>query len=201
VIQDRDQSLTLRVSLLAGLVAILWIVRAIDMFLPRGFSAAGHGIIPRTWDGIWAIPVAPLIHGSWQHLISNTIPLAVLGALVLFRGAIEFVFVLLVTTLVSGLGIWLFGAGSAQHIGASGVVFGLFGYLVFRSAFDRRITSAVITLAVAVAYGGAMAAGLLPEPHVSWSSHFFGFAGGFAAARIRYPHRRGLTAVPRSSWH
>ena len=196
-----DQSVKLRVSLLTGLIAVLWFVRAIDTFLPRGFSAAGHGVVPRTWDGFWAIPVAPLIHGSWQHLVSNTIPLIVLGALVLFRGAIEFVFVLLITTLVSGLGTWLFGAGNAQHIGASGVVFGLFGYLVFRAAFDRRITSAVITLAVAVAYGGAMAMGLMPEPYVSWSSHFFGFVGGLAAARIRYPHRRGLTAVPRSSWH
>jgi len=186
---DRDRGLTARATVLGSFIGTLWIVRALDTFLPRGVSAAGHGIVPRTIDGLWSIPITPLIHANWEHLISNTIPLVILGALVLLRGVTEFIFVTLVCVLVSGLGIWLFGAPNTQHIGASGLVFGLFGYLVFRSAFDRKITSAVITLAVAAAYGTAMVYSLIPSPDISWTGHFFGFVGGFVAARIRYPHR------------
>ncbi len=177
--------------LLAVFIGLMWIVRGIDSFLPQGMgmSAAGVGIVPRTLGGLYNIPITPFIHADFEHLLSNTIPLLVLGALVLARGVIEFVFVIFVTTFVSGFGTWLFGEGHAQHIGASGIVFGLFGYLVFRTAFDRKISSAVITLAVAIAYGSAMTYSLIPEEHVSWSGHFFGFIGGFAAARLRYPHR------------
>ena len=184
---EGNDSIKARGTVLAILVGIMWLVRGIDSMLPLGFSSAGMGIVPRTWDGLYGIPITPFIHGSFEHLLSNTIPLLVLGALILARGVIEFVFVFLTTTIVSGAGTWLFGTGHAQHIGASGVVFGLFGYLVFRTAFDRRISSAIITLIVAIAYGSAMAYSLIPQEQVSWSGHFFGFVGGFAAARLRYP--------------
>jgi len=183
----QKDSLKARALVLATLTAVMWLVRGIDMFMPHGLSSAGMGIVPRTWAGLQNIPIAPFIHEDFDHLLSNTIPFVILGALILVRGVIEFVFVLLVTAFFSGFGTWLFGEGNAQHIGASGVVFGFFGYLVFRTAFDRKITSAVITLAVAIAYGGAMTYSLIPEDHVSWSGHFFGFIGGFVAARLRYP--------------
>ncbi|HMC22072.1 MAG TPA: rhomboid family intramembrane serine protease [Thermoanaerobaculia bacterium] len=184
---DGNESIKARGTVLAIFVGIMWVVRGIDSFLPSGFSSAGAGIVPRTWDGLYGIFITPFIHGDFEHLVSNTIPLLILGALILMRGVIEFVFVFLTTTIVSGAGTWLFGAGNAQHIGASGVVFGFFGYLVFRTAFDRKISSAIITLAVAILYGSAMAYSLIPEGHVSWSGHFFGFVGGFTAARLRYP--------------
>lgn len=188
-----------RVAILSVLVGVMWLIRCIDVFLPRGFSAAGHGIVPRTWDGLWSIPIAPLIHADWDHLIANTVPLIVLGALVLLRGLHEFIFVTLFTAIVAGFGTWLFGTGNAQHVGASGVIFGYFGYLVFRSAFDRKVSSALITLGVAIGYGTAMVFSLVPSEEVSWSGHFFGFAGGFLAARIRYPHRRAVAFEPK--WH
>jgi membrane associated rhomboid family serine protease len=194
---ETDRSYKFRAAILFVLVGVMWLVRAIDAFLPRGISAAGHGIVPRTWDGLWSIPVAPLIHADWQHLMANTVPLVVLGALVLLRGLYEFIFVMLVTVIVSGLGTWIFGTGNAQHIGASGVIFGLFGYLIFRSAFDRKIGSAVITLVVAVAYGTAMVFSLIPSRDVSWSAHFFGFIGGFLAARVRYPHQPTIALAPK----
>jgi len=84
------------------------------------------------------------------------------------------------------MGTWLFGSGDAQHVGASGLIFGLFGYLVLRAVFDRRFSSAVVALAVIVIYGTAMARSLIPADGVSWSGHFFGFVGGLAAARLRH---------------
>jgi membrane associated rhomboid family serine protease len=183
---NRD-GLKLRVGVLLIFVGLMWFVWLLDLAIPGQRSAAGHGIVPRNVSGLDGIVVAPFIHGNLDHLVSNSIPLLVLGALILLRGVIEFGFVVLVSGLIGGLGTWIFGAGDAQHIGASGVVFGFFGYLVFRSAFDRRLSSAVITLVVAVVYGTAFLYSLIPEETISWSSHFFGFIGGSAAARLRYP--------------
>lgn len=157
----------------------------LDLLIPGSGSVAGHGIVPRTLFGLEGIPVAPLIHGSFQHLIANTIPFLILGGLVLLRGVLEFLFVVLTCLVISGAGTWLFGAGNAQHIGASGIVFGLFGYLLLRTVFDKRLSSAVITLVVAVAYGAAMLQSFIPTYGISWSGHFFGFIGGVVAARLR----------------
>jgi membrane associated rhomboid family serine protease len=184
-----NESIRARAIVLMIFVGMMWIVRGIDMFLPHGLSAAGVGVVPRTWDGLWNIPITPFIHEDFDHLLSNTVPLLILGVLILARGVIEFVFVVFVTTFVSGFGTWLFGEGNAQHIGASGVVFGFFGYLVFRTAFDRKISTGLIALGVAIAYSTSMVYSLIPEDHISWSGHFFGFIGGFVAARLRYPHR------------
>jgi membrane associated rhomboid family serine protease len=180
----------LRVTVLLLFVGLMWFVWFLDLLSPWARSAAGTGIVPRTWDGLDGIVVAPFIHANLDHLLSNSLPILVLGGLILLRGVAEFGFVILVSMLIAGLGTWAFGAGNAQHIGASGVLFGFFGYLLFRAAFDRRLSSAVITLVVASAYGTAFVYSLVPEESVSWSGHFFGFLGGFAAARLRYPGRQ-----------
>ncbi|HLJ73438.1 MAG TPA: rhomboid family intramembrane serine protease [Thermoanaerobaculia bacterium] len=184
-----NDTIRTRAVVLSVFVGLMWVVRAIDTLIPGQMSSAGVGVIPRTIGGLYNIPIAPFIHVDWDHLISNTLPLVILGVLILVRGTFEFIFVVFVSAFVSGFGTWLFGEGNAQHVGASGIVFGFFGYLVFRTAFDRKISSAVIALIVAIAYGSAMTWSLIPEESVSWSGHFFGFIGGFAAARLRYPHR------------
>ncbi|MEO8378613.1 MAG: rhomboid family intramembrane serine protease [Acidobacteriota bacterium] len=182
-------TIQLRIATLLGFVGLMWFVWLLDWIIPGPGSAAGVGVLPRTWVGLEGIPVAPFIHAGLDHLVANTIPLLVLGALILLRGVAELLFVILVSGLTAGMGTWLFGS-SGQHIGASGIVFGFFGYLVFRTAFDRRISSALVTLAVAWGYGTAMAYSLIPTGTISWSGHFFGFVGGFLAARFRYPAQR-----------
>lgn len=184
-----------RAATLGAAVGSIWLVRLVDILIPGGGSALGHGIVPRTWYGLEGILVAPLIHASLSHLVANTIPFLLLGALVLFRGVFEFVFVVLTTAIVAGAGTWMFGAPNTEHVGASGVVFGLFGYLLFRMMFDRRLSSAVVTIIVAIVYGTAMARSLIPEQSISWSGHFFGFLAGILAARLRYP-RRAPAGVP-----
>lgn len=179
-------TLQMRAGTLGTLVGAMWMVYVLDVVVPGAGSVAGHGIVPRTLFGLKGIPVAPLIHGSFQHLIANTIPFLILGGLVLLRGVLEFLFVVLTCVMISGGGTWMFGAGNAQHIGASGVVFGLFGYLLLRTVFDKRLSSAVITLIVAMAYGAAMLQSFIPTYGISWSGHFFGFLGGVVAARLRH---------------
>ncbi len=186
MVQVRD-GLQTRAAALGAAVGSIWLVRIVDFLVPGGGSFAGHGIVPRTWYGMEGIPVAPLIHSSLSHLVANTIPFVILGALVLLRGVFEFAFVVLTTALVAGAGTWLFGTPNTEHVGASGVVFGLFGYLLFRMLFDRRLSSVIITLLVAVLYGAAMLRSLIPSESISWSGHFFGFLAGVLAARVRYP--------------
>lgn len=192
-------NLKTRAAMLGGVAGTMWFVRVLDMIVPGPGSAAGHGIIPRTLVGLEGIPVAPFIHSDFEHLAANTIPFLILGALILFRGVFEFIFVVLTTGLVAGFGTWLFGAPDTHHIGASGIVFGFFGYLVFRTAFDRRWTSALITVLVALGYGTAMLYALVPAESISWSGHFFGFVGGVVAARLRY-RRANPREVLASPW-
>jgi membrane associated rhomboid family serine protease len=185
-LHERDRSVKLRILALGLFISLLWFVRAIDSLLPDGFSSAGMGIVPRTSGGLEGIVIAPFVHESWDHLIANSLPLAVLGALILLRGLTEFIFALIMSVLVSGLGTWVFGEGNAEHIGASGIVLGFIGFLLFRCAFDRRLSTLLITLIVAIWYGAGVGTSLIPDADVSWSSHFFGFVGGFVAARLRY---------------
>ena len=182
--------LTGRITALLVPLAVMWFVRLLDSFTPDGFSAAGYGIVPRSWDGLSGIAAAPFIHSSWAHLIANSIPFAVLGSFILINGAGEFFFVFFVCAVVAGAGTWLFAAPNTMHVGASGVVLGFMGFLLFRSVFDRKITSFIITIAVAVLYASALATSLIPREDISWTNHFFGFLGGIIAARLRYPASR-----------
>ena len=191
------QPLRDRLAAVCGAVALLWLVWIVDLIWPGSLSILGYGIVPRTTFGLRGILVAPFIHAGLQHLVANTIPLLLLGSIVAMRGVRAFFFVAVTSALVAGVGTWLFGTGNAQHVGASGVVFGFFGYLLLRTIFDGRLTSALVTLAVAVLYGATIVSSLVPTAGVSWSGHLFGFAGGVVAARMRYVRARSASRSPR----
>jgi membrane associated rhomboid family serine protease len=183
-----------RVLVLFAFIGAMWLVLGLDALRPPGHSVVGFGVVPRTYDGLSGILVAPIIHRDLDHLIANTIPLLVLGALVLLRGVEEFVFALVVIAVVSGVGTWLFGSGGSQHVGASGIVLGFIGFLLFRSAFDRRLSSFIVTVCVAALYASVVLLSLIPQGGFSWSLHFWGFVGGIVAARLRYPRGRHVLA-------
>jgi membrane associated rhomboid family serine protease len=185
VSSDRDASFWWKLGTLGGFIGLIWIISGITLLIP-GPKWGVIGIVPRTTDGLAGILAAPFIHGSFDHLLSNTIPLIVLGGLILLRGVNEFLVVLQISILIAGAGTWLLGSGGGHHIGASGVVFGFLGFLLFRTIYNRTISSAIVTVVVAIAYGGTLTSALIPAEGISWSGHFFGFLGGFAAARYRY---------------
>jgi membrane associated rhomboid family serine protease len=171
------------VTLLATIVAILWALEIVDQFF-FFVSLDNYGIRPRTWSGLGQILIAPWLHVGFGHLIANTVPLIVLGWLVMLRRTRDFVLVTLVSVLVSGTGIWLFGGARTIHLGASGVIFGLLGALLARAYFERSWAALGLALVAGFLYGG-MLWGVLPgTPGVSWLGHFFGFAGGVLAARL-----------------
>ena len=169
--------------ILGGFVAVMWIVEIIDGFLLGG-RLNFYGIHPRNLNGLSGILFMPFLHGNFAHLTANTLPFLTFGGLIILRKTSDFWLVTLVTMLVSGLGIWLTGAPHSVHIGASGLVFGYFGFLLLRGYFERSIMSIIISLGVAFLYGGIIWGVLPAQPGISWQGHLFGFIGGTIAAQM-----------------
>lgn len=170
-------------GLLAAGVGTLWIVHVANLL--AGGALVAWGIVPRTLGGLVGIFFAPLLHGSVGHLLSNTVPLVILGALLLLRGRRDFGVVTLASVVGSGLGAWLFGGPGTVHIGASGMIFGWLGFLMARGLFERSVGSVLVSAAVTFWMGG-MVWGVLPlAVGVSWQAHLFGFLAGLLTA-FRY---------------
>ncbi|WP_437666201.1 rhomboid family intramembrane serine protease [Sorangium sp. So ce1182] len=177
------RELKLHAALLGGFVALLWSIEILDAVVFRG-SLDALGIRPRTVPGLVGIALAPLLHGGFAHLAANTLPFVGLGWLIMLRKKRDLLLVTLVAALVGGLGVWLLGAPSSVHIGASGVIFGYFGFLLLRGWFERSALSIALSLVVGLVYGG-MIWGVLPtRMGISWEGHLFGFLGGVLAARL-----------------
>jgi membrane associated rhomboid family serine protease len=163
-------------------VAVIWAVGLLDLLFLGG-RLRTFGIVPRVDQGLRGILLAPFLHGGIGHLIANTSGIIVFGGLVILRGEAHFWVVTLVGALASGLGTWLFGR-PAFHIGASGILFAYFGYLLFTGWFERRFGSILLSVGVLLVWGSTLF-GILPvQPAISWEGHLFGLLGGVAAARI-----------------
>jgi len=172
-----------QVLVLGGLVALMWIAEFVDLFFFRGRLDA-FGIRPHSFIGLRGILFAPFLHGGLGHLIANTIPFVTLGWLVMLRETSDFFVVSIITMFVSGLGVWLTGSPYSIHVGASGVIFGYFGFLLLRGYFERSFAAILFSLVVGFLYGG-MIWGVLPIQYgISWQGHLFGFIGGAIAARL-----------------
>lgn len=171
-----------QIQILTGLLAVMWLLVFLNLFIFRG-SLLQFGIIPRTLIGLRGILFAPFLHGGIGHVLANTIPFLVLGWLIMLRDTRDFFSVSLITMLISGLGVWVFGGAYSVHVGASGVVFGYLGYLLLRGYFERSGLAIFLAIVVGILYGGLLW-GVLPSlPGISWQGHLFGFIGGGVAAR------------------
>jgi membrane associated rhomboid family serine protease len=164
----------------AVLVAIMWVVEVIDSV--AGGDLERHGIEPHDPDALPAIAAAPFLHGSWGHLIGNTIPFVILGCAIALSGLRRVVWVTVIVAVVAGLGVWIFAPAGTVHIGASGLVFGYATYLIFRGIFSRSMIHIAVGLVVVVLYGGTLLFSLAPRDGISWQGHLFGALGGILAA-------------------
>lgn len=181
--QSITSELQTQAIILGGWVALMWIVELVDIFI-FGRKLDLYGIIPRNPIGLRGILFAPFLHGGFSHLISNTIPFLVLGWFVMLQETSDFFVVTSITMLVGGLGVWLLGAPNSVHIGASVLIFGYLGFLLFRGFFERNLPSIFLSILVGFLYGGLVWGVLPSQPHVSWQGHLFGFIGGILAARL-----------------
>ena len=163
-------------------LAVMWVLQLVN-------SVAFHvlvrfGIRPRETGGLLGILFAPFLHGGFAHLMANTIPFLVLGWLILLHSVRDFVAVSLLAMLVGGFGTWLTGSPGSVHVGASGVVFGYFGFLLLRGWFRRSVWSILLSLLIGVAYGGLLFGVLPGQAGISWQGHLFGFLGGGLSAYL-----------------
>lgn len=144
-------------------------------------SFVHFGIFPRSFKGLFGIISSPLIHGSFNHLFNNSVPIIILGGL-LFYFYKEIAFKVSVWIyLMVGVWTWIY-AREAYHIGASGVLYGLFSFLLI-SGFIRR-NKQLISLSFAVIFlYGSLVWGLFPiDIKVSFEAHVFGFIAGIILA-------------------
>lgn len=177
---------------MAVVVAFLWVLEFVDQtFL--GESLDGYGIEARQLDGLDGILFAPVLHHGYEHLASNTVPLLVLGFLVLAGGFGQFVAVTAFVWLVGGAATWLTGA-EGFTVGASGIIFGWLAFLLVRGFLARSARQIVLALVLFVVYGGLLWGVLPTQAGVSWQGHLFGALAGIVAARLTVSADRAAAA-------
>lgn len=184
--RDHMRAFFRRAAALIVFVALLWAVHVVNWIIGYGFNPA-FGLIPRHVSGLDGVIAMPLLHGSFAHLMANTPPLLVMGGLLVATATRA---LLAVNAVVIGLGgglVWLFGS-SAIHIGASGLVFGWFGFLVARGLVDRSPITLGAALMVGVLYGSILWGVLPGQSGVSWEAHLYGAIAGAAAAFLVRTH-------------
>jgi membrane associated rhomboid family serine protease len=180
--------------LMGAFIALIWILQVFnwaDGYRLNGYFAIGPHDLSRLPD----IFTAPFLHLSWQHIEGNTVPLFVLGVLAAYRGIGKFLLVTLIIAMASGLAVWLFQSGSEMTVGASGLIFGYFGYVLIRGFFDRNLVDIGVGVVAGLLYWTILQVAIPGTPGISWIGHLGGLFGGVLAAwvlRTRTP--AGVTA-------
>lgn len=192
----------------AGFVAIaftilLYLVELVDAVLPAELERGG--IRPRVVDGLDGILWAPLLHGGWGHLLSNTIPVLVFAFLAMAGGLRQWLVVTAMIWIIGGFGVWITAEAGTYTIGASGLAFGWLAFLLVRGIFNRSGSQLLLAAMLLFIWGG-MLWGVLPgNVGVSWQGHLFGALAGVLAAwvvgRVGRVGRRRTKAPPGGAAH
>ncbi|WP_312855887.1 rhomboid family intramembrane serine protease [Nocardioides stalactiti] len=162
--------------------ALLWAIEIVDTAMSHRLDQ--YGVQPRSGEGLLGIVFAPFLHGGWDHLISNSVPVLVLGFLTLASGLLRGLAATAIIWVVGGVGVWLVAGGNSNHIGASGLVFGWIVYLAIRGVLNQKLWQIVLGVVVLFVYGGVLWGVLPGQPGVSWQGHLFGAVGGGLAAWV-----------------
>lgn len=162
------------------IVTVLWLVYFINFVIPVDLRL--YGLRPRQFVGLWGILCSPFLHGNLNHLIANTGALFILLLVSLSFSRKLTAIAISVIALAGGGLVWIFGQPNTVHIGSSGIIFGLLGFLLFIGIFRREKIALFVSLAISILYGGALLSLFYHSPGISWASHFFGFLTGSLAA-------------------
>lgn len=169
-------------GVVAGLLWVLQFVNAADDYQLDRF-----GLQPRELDGLWGVVTMPFLHASYDHMLSNTIPLVAIGWILLLSGIRTWLTVTGIVVVVGGLLTWLVGPHGVI-VGASGMIFGWLGYLLARAYFSRKLKW-IFTAIVVLVFFGSLLFSLFPTLHsgVSWQAHLCGFLAGVGAGALLHP--------------
>jgi len=173
-----------------GFVVLVWLIHLMNWGLD--LDPGPFGIRPREISGLPGVFLAPLVHGSFEHLIANSLPLLVLGTAMLFLYPASALRALPLLYFGPGIAVWLFGRASV-HLGASGLVYGLVSY-VFVAGLLRRDRRAIASSLVVCFMYGSLTWGVVPTPRgVSWETHLAGaLIGVVLALALRHLDRPPL---------
>lgn len=164
------------------LVAVMWIVKIIEVVFHLDFSFLG--IKPVSVEGLPGIFLFHFLHGDWEHLFANTVPMLVLGTSLYYFYRPIANKILLILMFSTGLITWCL-ARSGVHIGASALTYGLTFFLML-SGFIRREKKTIIISLIVVFLYGSLVWGLYPkyaiENNISWEGHLSGFVMGIVLA-------------------
>ncbi|MFG2879338.1 rhomboid family intramembrane serine protease [Streptomyces sp. NPDC048337] len=168
-------------KLMLGWVALLWVIEAID--LATGHALDPYGIHPRDTDHLIGIAAHPFLHFGFGHVASNSLPLLVLGFIAALGGIRRLLAVSALNIAAVGIGSWLIAPPHTVGAGASGLVFGLFGYVVVRGFVERKPLNAAVGLVIGALWGSTAFLGILPtDSGVGWYAHLIGLVAGVATA-------------------
>jgi len=166
-------------------VILLWVIEILDQAL--NLNLYRLGVYPRELAGLFGILYGPLIHGSWNHLLSNSFALLVLGTALVYGYPRSTLVVFTAIYFFSGLLTWLF-ARQSYHFGASGLTHGIMFFIFTIGILRRDRQSAALALIVFFVYGGMVWSIFPQEPGISYESHFFGAVIGVLAAFLFRNH-------------
>ena len=179
--------------LVGAFIAVIWVLQVFNW--ADGYRLdLSYGIQPHNVGRLPEIFTAPFLHFSWQHIEGNTVPLFVLGVLAAYRGIAKFLLLTLIVAVASGLAVWLFQSGNELTVGASGLIFGYFGYVVARGFFDKNLLDIGVGIVAGVLYWTILQVAIPGTPGISWIGHLGGLFGGLVAAWVlRERATTGLT--------
>jgi membrane associated rhomboid family serine protease len=167
---------------MTGVLVVLWAIQIANVADSYHLTLS-YGIRPRDVGRLPDILTAPFLHFSWTHIEGNSGPLFIFGFLAAYRGLWKFAGVTVIVIVTSGLAAWLTEASNTVGAGASGVVFGYFGYIMVRGFFDRHLIDMVIGAVMALCFAYQFTV-LLPHAGIGWQAHIGGLAGGVLAGWI-----------------
>jgi membrane associated rhomboid family serine protease len=184
---------------MVGVLALIWALQVANVADAYHLTRS-YGIRPRDLTSLPNILTAPLLHFSWSHIEGNSGPLFIFGFLAAYRGIAKFAAVTAIVVLTSGLAAWFFEPPHSVGAGASGVVFGYFGYIIVRGLFDRHAIDVLIGAVMALCFAYQFAV-LLPHQGIGWQAHVGGLAGGILSGwmlRDRRAAQRDRQAAQRA---
>jgi membrane associated rhomboid family serine protease len=183
-------------------LGLLWLIQLINWAGSYSLNPR-FGILPHHESHLGDIFTSPLLHFNWQHLEGNSIPFLVLGFLAAYRGITRFITVTLIVAITSGLAVWFFQAGNELTVGASGLIFGYFGYVLVRGLFDRNVIDIVAGVLAGVLYYSILTVAIPGTPGISWIGHAGGLAGGVLAGWVLRSRRpataRAVAVAPKAT--
>jgi membrane associated rhomboid family serine protease len=183
------------VVVMAGFLALIWALQVFNW--ADGYRLdADFGILPQHLSRLPDIFIAPFLHANWQHIEGNSLPLFVLGVLAAYRSIGRFLLVSLIVAVTSGMAVWLFQPSNELTVGASGIIFGYFGYVLIRGFVDRNPIDIGLGAVAGVLYWTILQVALPGTPGVSWIGHLGGLVGGVIAAWV-VRSRPSITPKPR----